>query len=125
MQMVSLCHEAHARDLRTQKTVRVAGGGLPWDGARKKHGMGYPCPPLVMSLKLLSAGCATLKRVGHTHIRNGPGIVDMPIASQGALPPDALPTGADGSPAATVAASLSNRFFFSNRFQFRCRGETS
>ena len=27
-----LCHTARARDLRTQKTVRVDGGGMPWDG---------------------------------------------------------------------------------------------
>jgi hypothetical protein len=32
MQIVSLCHTARARDLRTQKTVRVDGGGMPWDG---------------------------------------------------------------------------------------------
>ena len=33
------------------------------------------------------------------------GIADRPIAPRGALPPDALPTGADGSPAAAVTAA--------------------
>ena len=37
-------------------------------------------------------------------IRND-GIADRPIAPRGALPPDALPTGADGSPAAAVTAA--------------------
>jgi hypothetical protein len=40
----------------------------------------------------------------HSQMRHD-GIADRPIAPRGALPPDALPTGADGSPAAAVTAA--------------------
>ena len=55
--------------------------------------------PIFLELQILQV----LGR-GHSQIRND-GIADMPIASRVALPLDALPTGADCSPAADVTAS--------------------